>query len=138
MANEQRGEVDLEIGGMQRTLRFDMNSMAELESNLGKPIGEIFKEGQVGIKEIREALYVGLKWRYRKIQRHEVGSWMVANKLGEFGAAIGRAIAMALGEDPDALLAEDQDDPLPVSDDPPWQDEMPPDSTGGSSQSSPT
>jgi len=116
MANKYLGEKIIEIGGDLRHIRYDMNACAVLEGNLGdKPISEIFKSTNVGIKVIREALLVGLRHKGNpKLTRKEVGDWMSEDpaRLGKWGEAIGQAINLAMGGE-DEETAEGADGPLP-------------------------
>ena len=76
MANKKRGEVAVEIGGESRILRLDFNALCLLEEISGKPATEVFSEKNVGLKTIRDALYVGFVSRDRKLTREAVGRWV--------------------------------------------------------------
>ena len=110
MANVHRGEVRLEIGGRDRVLRFDMNALAELEDRLKMPLSLIFNENNVGVRTIRECLFVGLRHRDRKLTPKDVGDWMEFDRMTEYGEVIGQALALATGQDPKAATGGDDDD----------------------------
>lgn len=65
MANAQRGEVDLEIGGEPFVARFDFNAIMHLETHFGKPLAEIFKAGGVHASMIPVALWAALVTKNR-------------------------------------------------------------------------
>src|SRR5699024_1874841 len=53
--------VPVQFGDKEKTLRFDINAMAELEESFGKGIVSILNEEQVGFRMIREFYHKGLK-----------------------------------------------------------------------------
>lgn len=66
MANAQRGEVDLEIGGEPFVARFDFNAIMHLETHFGKPLADIFKSGGgVSASMIPVALWAALVTKNR-------------------------------------------------------------------------
>lgn len=118
MANEQRGEVDIKIGGKNRTLRFGFNEIAQLEQRLeGRSVLRLMAEGNFGLWALREALYVGLLASSPKITPGRVGEWVGADmaNIGYYSAKIGEALAafMPKGatEDDDEVI----DAPAPLA-----------------------
>lgn len=103
MANKKRGEVAVEIGGESRVLKLDFNALCMLEEISGKPATEVFAEKNVGLKTIRDALYVGLVHRERRLTREAVGRWVQdaidsdSAALERLGTAIAEAVTAALG-----------------------------------------
>ena len=132
MENKLRGKVEIDIGGSTRLLRYDMNALAELEQSLGKPVGKIFEEDNIGIHVLRETLYIGLKAFNKKITPSKVGMWMEPDKLEYYGEIVGSAVAVAMGVDVkeegedvdvDGVFAEDSDDASdPTEDSPTGED----------------
>ncbi len=112
MANPHRGQVDIEIGGRTRTLRYDMNALAELESGLGKPIGAIFAEDNVGINVLRQALYVGLRHSDRRLTPGKVGGMMDPKRLEHYAEKLAEALNLAMGveeeSDTDPLVPKEE------------------------------
>ena len=96
MANKHRGEVDIEIGGQVRVLRYDMNALAELETDLGASVGALFDDP--GIRVIRQAIYTGLKaGGMRKVTVNQVGQWMNFQHMEHYGEKLAEALGLALG-----------------------------------------
>ena len=106
MVNRKKGEVAVEIGGETRVLRLDFNALCLLEEISGKPATEVFSEKNVGLKTIRDALFVGLVARERKLTREAVGRWVQEAiesdpaALERLGTAIAEAVTAGLGVDP--------------------------------------
>jgi len=104
MPNEQRGEVEIEIGGATRVLRLSFNGIAELETLHDTPATELFSAKGLKIRLIRDAIAIGLKGGGdRKVTPEMVGRWMdkEPKRLFEWGEALAKAFALSLGEDPD-------------------------------------
>lgn len=94
-----RGCVPIEIGGEDRTLKFDFNALAMLEERLNMPISKIFSEEYMGIRAIREALYVGLVHADRRLTPQRVGNMMEPDKFDYYAEKIVEALTGALGVD---------------------------------------
>jgi len=63
MANKKRGEVELELDGAKHTLRFNYNSLCEIEQLCGgQPLDYLLTSEGKGMSRtfIRQALYCGL------------------------------------------------------------------------------
>lgn len=116
MANIRKGEVEVELGGESRLLRFDMNALCELEEKRGQSILEILGRPSVQMRDIRDALFFGMKARDRKLTPERVAQLMNDDVLREgmgpamvrYSAAIAKAVASFMGED----LDEGGDTPL--------------------------
>ncbi len=108
MANPYRGQVEIEIGGRTRALRYDMNALAELEKSLDKPISKIFDEDNVGINVLRQALFVGLKYSDRRLTPGAIGGMMDPKRLEYYAERMAEALNIAMGVDEEA-----DTDPLP-------------------------
>lgn len=106
------GEVEIEIGGNAHMLRYSLNKIAELEALIGKPISEIFRDGQVGITSLRAAIYVGIKRKHdRKLTLITVGNWMDPSQLAYYGALAGEALSLCLtGNKPEDDDVDDDDE----------------------------
>lgn len=59
-----------------RHLRYDVNAIADLETELGSGLSEIFDEKNVGISTIRAVLWAGLKWEDRSMTILKAGILM--------------------------------------------------------------
>jgi len=103
MSNPYRGEVAIEIGGKRRTLRFDLNALAEIEQALGLRglDATLAALSNLGYREARAALWAGLKHECPALTLEEVGSWdLLSNKMRGLRDAIDKiteAMAAAFG-----------------------------------------
>jgi hypothetical protein len=68
--------VEVELDGKQKLVKFDLNSVCEIEEYFGKGIMAMFREDQVGFNTIRILYYFGLKWKYRNVTPQIVGQWL--------------------------------------------------------------
>lgn len=68
--------VSVELGGVERKLRYDFNAIVELEEYFGKGIGAILNEEQVGFRVMRAMYWAGLKTYNRKLTIEQVGKWL--------------------------------------------------------------
>ncbi|ANC77175.1 hypothetical protein ABE65_010325 [Fictibacillus phosphorivorans] len=70
--------VQVELDGKTKLLRFDYNSVSDLEAFYGKGISAILTEEQMGFNTLRIFYTFGLKWKEHGITPQRVG-----NMLGE-------------------------------------------------------
>jgi hypothetical protein len=68
--------LEVELDGKPRLLRFDFNSICEIEERFGKGIARIFSEEQVGFNVIRLFYWAGLKWKDRGLTVDRVGQML--------------------------------------------------------------
>ncbi len=112
MANKQKGEAPLFIGGQTRSLKFTMNSIAELEDELGLSVDDF--EHATGFKAIRGFIWAGLLHTNPKLKIEQVGVWFDQaadeSDIVEFREscteAVRRAFLLYSGIDPDAEEVE--------------------------------
>lgn len=71
--SKQNGIVYVEIDGDQKPFKLDLNAVADLEEILGKGIGAIFEEENVGFRTIRALYWAGLKWKDRGLTLERAG-----------------------------------------------------------------
>ena len=71
-----RGQTTITIGGQDRVLRFKTNEIAQLEDLSGKGIMTLMSSDVVGIKVLRDALFVGLLHDNKKLTPNKVGNWL--------------------------------------------------------------
>ena len=76
MANKQRGELDLHIGGQTRTLRFRTEEMLALEDRLGMDVLAYFAAQRGQTKFLVEALFCGFSKTEKKISPMRVAKWL--------------------------------------------------------------
>lgn len=95
MANTQRGYAVIELD-RPRTVKFDVNAIAELEDALGKPISQL-NETNVGIREIRAMVWAGLLHENPKLTLREVGEMIPPDRLKEIADKITKAFQSAFG-----------------------------------------
>lgn len=99
MANKKRGEVVVNIGGMDKVLKFTNNNICEIETYFGdKPIHAIVQI--IGVKVARALLYFGIQWEGKRPSIEQVGDMMGnLKKLEYFTGKIGEALNLYAGED---------------------------------------
>lgn len=103
-ANPHRGEIDIEFrDGTVHTLRFDMNSWARLEENIGQSLGmSVFEALQKGsLLAIRNAVWIGI--RSKRLSANDVGKLMDPHRLSYYTDRLMAAFEAAgfLGSDSD-------------------------------------
>jgi hypothetical protein len=64
------------------TLRYNYNSICDLEEATGKALQDIFSEN-VGVNTIRLLLWAGLRWKNQGLTKQQVG--FIIDELAEFG-----------------------------------------------------
>lgn len=104
-ANRKRGEVQLEIGGEVRTLKLNFNAIAALEEmHDGTPVTLLLERGRMGIKVVRNALFVAIvngeprKARIQKLTPEMVGDWLSAelDRFEEFVQVLMEVVTAAM------------------------------------------
>jgi hypothetical protein len=93
MSNPHRGEVALVAGDQTYTLAYTINSVCELEEELGQSLAEIVA-GMGRLKVIRAVLWAGLL-RHHKMSIDEAGDVMDAAGVPATVEAVNKAIASA-------------------------------------------
>jgi hypothetical protein len=81
-----------------RKLRFSINQLVEIEEHLGKNIMELFRSGNLGLKELRTILWIGLKWEDPRLTIQKAGELMDLVPLNYIAEKIGEALTVAFGE----------------------------------------
>mgnify|MGYP003135669766 FL=1 len=94
--NSNRGEAEVYIGNKTRLVRFRTNQIAQLEELTGKGIMKLMDEETVGIRLLRDALFVGLLHENKKLTPNKIGTWL-DDYEGELGDLIGKVFT-ALAE----------------------------------------
>jgi hypothetical protein len=90
MANVQRGEATIMLD-KERTIKFDLNSLIEVEEALGYSLSEMGEN--TSIKSLRTLLTAGLKHEDAEITEHFVGSHITMDNMKE----VQDALAIAMG-----------------------------------------
>lgn len=105
MANPHRGTVAIEIGGKDRTLKFDLNALAEVEDKLklGGINDVIPLLERVSIRTVRCLLWAGLIHEDPDLTEREVGSWTIDVREVVPLLAQGIGIAFAVSVDTSAV-----------------------------------
>lgn len=93
MANKQKNEVKINLD-KERTLRFTLNSLAELEDAFGVPLSKL-GEIELGIKSIRTMLWAGLIHEDDALTERQVGNFVDFDNLEEVQKKVTEAFAMA-------------------------------------------
>ena len=121
MAN-QRGEVQVFLGGKPHDLVFTMNTIADIEELLGRSFEKAFDE-DIGVREIRAAITAGI-WNAernaqarRKLRRlwsvDRVGALMELDEIGALTVAVVTGILRFQGKtetEIESILSDDDDD----------------------------
>lgn len=79
--------VEVEFDGQTKLLKYDYNSVAEIEISFGKGIGRVLTEENVGFNVVRLFYWAGLKWKQPGITLQVVGN-MLGKKISEEGLNI--------------------------------------------------
>ena len=102
--------VKLNIGGVERTLRYDLNALAELGDRLGvrvrlSSISADLMETQLPISALRTVLWAGLIHAEPELDEKTVGSWVDAENAGEVLHAFLGLFGAHLSEDARSAVA---------------------------------
>lgn len=103
-------EFTMELGGKQRTIKYDLNAYGELENRYGT-VEMAMKELQTGnIKALRMILWTGLIHEEANVDEvtgeptsynitpFQVGSWVAPGQIKDVSKMIGKAMTAALPE----------------------------------------
>lgn len=93
MANKQKNQVTVTLDKV-RTIRFTLNSLAELEDKFGVPLSKM-GEVELGIKAIRSMLWAGLIHEDEELTEKQVGAMVDFSNLEEVQEKVTTAFAMA-------------------------------------------
>lgn len=93
MANKQKAIVSITLD-KKRTLRFTLNSLAEIEDKLGVPLSKM-GEIDLGIKTIRTMLWAGLIHEDETLTETYVGNLVDFSNLEEVQIKVSEAFASA-------------------------------------------
>ncbi|MCS0827383.1 gene transfer agent family protein [Cytobacillus firmus] len=93
MANKEKGIVSITLD-KERTLRFTLNSLAEIEDKLGVPLSKM-AELELGIKTVRTMLWAGLIHEDEDLTEKEVGNMVDFTNLNEVQTKVSEAFAVA-------------------------------------------
>lgn len=95
MANPHRGTVTLTVEGKERTLKIDLNALAEVEDRLKvSGMNDIIPLlERVSIRAVRCLLWAALLHEQPDLTEREVGSWSV--DVRQTVEALGQAVGLA-------------------------------------------
>lgn len=93
MANKQRGFVAIQLD-KKRTLRYTLNSLAEIEDRLGVPLSEM-GDMKMTIKNVRVILWAGLIHEDPELTEQEVGNMVDLENFQEVQDKVAEAFAMS-------------------------------------------
>lgn len=89
MANEKRGLVKVMLD-KERTLKFDLNALVDVEDNLGFSLAEL--EDKMSIKTLRVLLHAGLQHEDPELTLQDVGRMIDFENLSEVQEALSKAL----------------------------------------------
>lgn len=96
-----------EVEDKSYTLKYDYNSICDIEEMGGHPIQEIMNENNIGQFTVRLLLWGGLKWKLNGITKQQVG--FIINKLLEaskYDEVINKAMVLLVESMPKAKSEE--------------------------------
>jgi hypothetical protein len=96
LANKQKGYVEVDLD-KKRKLKYDLNSLAEIEDKLGVTIAKL-GEVEMGAKQIRVFLWAGLIHEDENITEREVGGLVNFENMEYINDKIGEAFALGTGK----------------------------------------
>lgn len=101
-------EVKINLGGKERTLKFDLNAFAELENRFGSVQKAMEEMKSGGMKAIKIIVWAGLihaeavideesgePMKYN-ISPYQVGSWLMPGLLAEVSEKLSKAIMQSM------------------------------------------
>lgn len=97
MAGHLRSGVKVTLGGRQRTLRYDLNALAELEEATGTSLAEL-QSKTVGLRFLRALVWAGLLHQEPDLTQREVGAWIDGENLQEVQDAAVKALTAAFSQ----------------------------------------
>lgn len=99
MANAERGEVSVDVGGRSLTLKIGTNAMCEIEAATGKTITEIGRllgsEETASIELMRVVFWGALQHHHEGLTLKDAGNLIDEIGPSEIGPLIGRAFEAA-------------------------------------------
>jgi hypothetical protein len=84
-----------EIGGRERTLRYDLNALALIEEQTGRPVTQL-SDLDVDMRTVRALLWAGFVHEAPELTLQEVGSWFGPGGMSLLDAM--QHVTTALGE----------------------------------------
>ncbi|MCW2279109.1 hypothetical protein [Heliophilum fasciatum] len=96
MANKHKALVEIVLD-KPRTLRYDLNALAEMEAKLGVSLQEL-DQLTMGVKQLRTFLWAGLIHEDPTLTEHEVGGWVDMDTLSMVNEKITEAFQLATGK----------------------------------------
>lgn len=102
MANSNRGEVVLPVGGLEYKLSFSINAICELEDALNMPVAKIADglndAGNVRMSTIRTVVWAALRDHHEEVTVKEAGQIATDAGIPAVMSAIGQTFALAFPE----------------------------------------
>jgi hypothetical protein len=68
-----RGFAEIEIRGVKKFIKFDLNATADLEEYFGIGFAQIMSEQKVGFSTLRAMYWAGLKWTMKGLTIPQAG-----------------------------------------------------------------
>lgn len=90
--------VEIVLDGKTRSLKYDFNSLADMEEKAGIALTALLSEGVAGFRSIRLLLWAGLKWENRGLTLERIGNMLQKDlieangNLEYFITVIGKAL----------------------------------------------
>ena len=111
-ANSNRGETEIHIGNKTRLVRFRTNQIAQLEDLSGKGIMKLMDEESIGIRLLRDALFVALLHENKKLTPNKVGNWLddFEGDFGELIESVFTALAESIPGGKSVVVESDEDE----------------------------
>lgn len=102
MANPNRGEVSLPVGGTDYKLSFSVNALCELEELFDQPVAELAAlmndSAKVRMSVARAMVWAALRDHHEAVTLKEAGAIATEAGLTATMAAVGKAFSLAFPE----------------------------------------
>jgi len=110
LANPNRGQIALSVGGLEYKLSFSVNSLCELEAELDLPIASIIailqNPKEIQMKFLRALLWAGLQDHHDDVTLKQAGIIVTDMGIKPAMEAVGQAFRLAFPEPPKEAKAK--------------------------------
>jgi hypothetical protein len=103
MTNRHRGEVTLRINGREQPMRLTLQSLAEIEAQLGSDLAEIgtrFSNGRARARDVIVLLGAALRGGGLELDDAAIGQKLAAEQLPEIIERLSDLFRLTFGEAP--------------------------------------
>jgi len=113
VANPHLGEVEFESGGVRYTLRFDINTICEVDEALGDDfIDRVMSQNKASRRQMRTLFWIALRQNHPEIDNETKAGALV--NFGQMMALLAKAILASQPEADGSAAANGTANPLPA------------------------